>query len=103
MTVKMSDEEFWNLYRKVERWIFENEKPEMVRDVVEYYEWVASKTGKPVAEALFRKGLISGTLYDEIKDVERIVQNIGDYDLSFIKAQLIRILEVLEQAYFSNR
>ncbi len=96
------DEEFWRLYRKVERWAFtEGHNDDMRKDIKEFYEFVASRTGKPVAESLLSKGRISGALYDEIKDVERLVSTIDSLDLDFIKAQLIRILEILEQAYFS--
>lgn len=99
----MDNGEFWDLYRKVERWIFQEESQQMVEDILAYYDWIASRVGRPLAENLLRRGLISGSLYDELKDVERIINNIRSYDLQFVKAQLVRILEVLEQAYFSLR
>jgi len=97
----MSDE-FWRLYKNVERWALSSEVNDLIRDDVKsLYEYVKSQVGSSISETLFSRGLISGTLYDEIKDVERLLDNLDAIDLDMIKASLIRILEILEQAYFS--
>ncbi|MCQ4344088.1 MAG: hypothetical protein NO117_03915 [Sulfolobales archaeon] len=97
----MSDE-FWRLYKNVERWALSSEVNDLIRDDVKtLYDYVKSQVGSSIAETLLSRGLISGTLYDEIKDVERLLDNLDAIDLDMIKANLIRILEILEQAYFS--
>ena len=113
----MSLEEFWKYYRIIERGttisLEEFEKDEdLKKDIREaitsLYKLILSLSRKVSANEgedliwdLAKKNVINPSLIQEYLDVIRIVKNVDKVSDEILYSMLVRIMEDLEQLYFS--
>ncbi|MFP3226615.1 MAG: hypothetical protein RXQ80_06830 [Sulfolobaceae archaeon] len=113
----MSLEEFWRYYRTIERGtvvsLEEFEKDDILkRDIREaiasLYKLilnlsrkVSNNEGEDLIWDLAKKNIINPSLIQEYLDVIRIVKNVNKVSDDILYSMLVRIMEDLEQLYFS--
>ncbi|EWG07530.1 MAG: hypothetical protein ASUL_03449 [Candidatus Aramenus sulfurataquae] len=113
------DEAFWSLYRIIEKGTrisleeFESDKTtnarirEAVRDFVDLVflvvenKFQGEKDRERIIWELMRENVISAYLAQEIIDILNLVKRLADVDDKVLYGMLVRILEDLEELYFS--
>lgn len=109
---------FWEIYRRIERGTkispeeFKNNeelKKDVRRAIVELYSFVLSTCRKVISVEddeklfyeLFRNKIIDSSLLQELIDIKQIVSNINEIDDEILHGLLVRIMEDLEELFYS--
>lgn len=109
---------FWDLYHRIERGTkisleeFKQDN-ELKRDVknaiLELYSYVISMCRKVIDEdddekllyQLFRNRIIDSSLLQELMDIKGLIANINEIDDEMLYSLLVRIMEDLEELFYS--
>jgi uncharacterized protein YutE (UPF0331/DUF86 family) len=111
-------EEFWSLYKNIEKGtkvsieeFLKNKELnyEVKSSSLSLYKKVLSDASKIVKESedskiiweLLRRNIISASLAQELLDISNTMNNIFSIDDTIIYSMLVRIMEDLEELYFS--
>ncbi len=111
-------EEFWSLYKNIEKGtkvsieeFLKNKELnyEVKSSSLSLYKKVLSDASKIVKESedskiiweLLRRNIISASLAQELLDISNTMNNIFSTDDTIIYSMLVRIMEDLEELYFS--
>lgn len=115
----MSTENFWNIYREIERalnytiddflrdktLIEETKKAirslySLVMDKLHYKYHINNDVNK-LLYLLLTQNTLSASTVQEALDVIRFIENIESYEPQILYSMIVRILEVLEELYFN--